>query len=106
MGVTDSIDLKPADRKLLLRLLEKFLPDTEIWAFGSRVKWTAGPHSDLDLIAFTLDKKSVSNLKESFEESGLTIQVDLHLWSELPEKFKTNIKESYTIIKKRDGGNL
>ena len=44
------IDLNPHDLEIVLAILQKFVPDLEVWAFGSRVKWTAKPFSDLDLV--------------------------------------------------------
>jgi type I restriction enzyme S subunit len=32
------------------RILQKHVPGYEVWAFGSRAKWTAKPYSDLDLV--------------------------------------------------------
>jgi uncharacterized protein len=101
MGLADSIDLKPADRKLLIELLERYLPSTEIWAFGSRVKGKAKTHSDLDLVAFTEEQSAASLLKEAFDESSITISVDLHIWSELPRTFQQNIESAYVVVQQR-----
>ena len=79
MGLADFLDLKPADRKLLVELLHRHLPSTEVWAFGSRVKGKARTHSDLDLVAFTEEQSAVSLLKEAFDEGSITINVDLHI---------------------------
>ena len=98
MGLADPIDLKPADRKLLMELLERYLPGTEVWAFGSRVKGKAKPHSDLDLVAFTTNQSAVSLLKEAFDESAFTINVDLHIWSGLPRSFRENIEQGYVVV--------
>jgi len=51
--MTDAIDLTTEQRKTLSDLLRRFLPGVAVWAYGSRVKWTARPNSDLDLVAFT-----------------------------------------------------
>ena len=94
----NSLDLKPADWKLLLELLERYLPATEVWAFGSRVKGQAKTHSDLDLVAFTEEQSAVSLLKEAFDESSFTINVDLHRWDELPLSFKQNVEQAYAVV--------
>ena len=52
MGLDRTIDITSAQRKTLLALLERYLPNTEAWVYGSRVKWTSRPQSDLDLVVF------------------------------------------------------
>ena len=51
--MTDAIDISVGDHKLVLGLLKQHLPNVAVWAYGSRVKWTARPQSDLDLVAFS-----------------------------------------------------
>lgn len=94
------MDIKPTDLKTLLGLLQKYLPNTLVWAFGSRVKFTANTNSDLDLVAFITEKQkmSFSLLKEAFAESNLTFKVDLHNWNDLPDNFKKNIEASYVVL--------
>ncbi|MDT8447765.1 MAG: nucleotidyltransferase domain-containing protein [bacterium] len=98
--MTAKIDLKPEHLKLLLGLLRQHLPHVEIWAYGSRVKGTARPSSDLDLVAFAQPEQAaqVARLKEELEESNLPFRVDLFLWDEVPETFKTNIEQGHVIL--------
>jgi predicted nucleotidyltransferase len=95
-----AVDLGLRDREILLSLLERYVPNTVIWAFGSRAKGTARPWSDLDLVVFTGAEESprVSLLEEALEESNLTFRVDVFPWEPLPESFKKNIKAHYTVI--------
>ncbi|WP_321530048.1 restriction endonuclease subunit S [uncultured Desulfuromonas sp.] len=95
-----SIDLTPSQRNELLTLLKIHLPNTEVWAYGSRVKWTSRPDSDLDLVAFVRpDQKSdVSFLREAFEESSLPFRVDFFVWDEVPEKFRENIEAEHVVL--------
>lgn len=76
--------------KVLKALLNKYLPDTEVWAYGSRVKGTAKSYSDLDLVVFTKPEQPIAqfDLKEAFEASDLPFRVDLFCWDEIPEQFK------------------
>lgn len=99
----NSIDLTPKQKAKVLDLLEKHLPDTEVWAYGSRVKWTSKPESDLDLVAFTRpdQKAAVAELKEAFEESTLPFRVDFFEWDEIPEGFQSKIKEQYVVLQER-----
>ena len=50
--MTSSIDITPEQREALLALLHRHLPGVTVRAYGSRVKGTAGPNSDLDLVVF------------------------------------------------------
>ena len=43
------IDLSPRNLELVKRVLRDHVPGCEVRAFGSRAKWTAKDHSDLDL---------------------------------------------------------
>jgi len=48
------------------------VPDSEIWAFGSRVTGTAKKYSDLDLVVISKEKipqKQYYQLQEMFQES-------------------------------------
>ncbi|MBF0552727.1 MAG: nucleotidyltransferase domain-containing protein [Deltaproteobacteria bacterium] len=98
--MTGRLDITDKQRKEIITLLSRYLPDVEIWAFGSRVKWSARPHSDLDLVAFARpdQKTRTAELKEAFEESSLPFRVDLHVWDELPESFRTNIEAEYAVL--------
>ena len=103
----NNIDLTAAQRREVTALLQHYLPDTEIWAYGSRVKFTAKPHSDLDMVAFAAKEQSqaVANLREAFEESYLPFRVDLFVWDEVPEGFHRNIEEARVVVqnmKKKD----
>lgn len=100
------MDLKPPkwlslDQWLELQgIMQSCLPGITVWAFGSRVKGTARKNSDLDLVAFTEPSQSplVGQAREAFEESSLPFRVDLHIWSDLPESYQSNIRERYESI--------
>jgi len=96
----EPIDLGPSQRKELLSLIARYLPNVEVWAFGSRVKWTARSNSDLDLVAFAKseDEERISRLKEALEESSLPFRVDLLVWDNIPDGFKKNIRERYVVL--------
>ena len=100
MGAADSIDLSGKDRKIILELLKKHVPGIKVWAYGSRVKWTAKPASDLDIAVFIADgqKERLSALREAFEESSLPFRVDLFAWDNIPVEFHKNILEKYYVL--------
>ena len=94
------IDLTPAQRRSILRLIEAHLPHTDVWAYGSRVKWTSQPASDLDLVAFAgpEQRRQVVALREAFEESDLPFRVDLLVWDEIPEAFQEEIDAEHAAL--------
>ena len=98
--MTDAIDITKEQRKTLLALLRRFIPEVVVWAYGSRVKWTARPNSDLDLVAFATPKQRnlVSELKEALAESDIPFLVDLHIWDEVPERFHEIIRKEYVVF--------
>ena len=104
MGLTDAIDISVGDHKLVLDLLKQHLPNVAVWAYGSRVKWTARPQSDLDLVAFASceQKAAVLNLREALEESNLPFPVDLFIWDELPESIRRWIKAEYVVLVEKE----
>ena len=105
----DNIDLTLAQRKEVMALLKRYLPDTEVWAYGSRVNFTAKPSSDLDMVSFASKEQSqaVANLREAFEESCLPFRVDLFVWDDLPKEFHKNIQEARVVVQEaKEEGKL
>jgi type I restriction enzyme S subunit len=98
--MTDAIDLTTEQRNTLSDLLRWFLPGVAVWAYGSRVKWTARPNSDLDLVAFATpaQRPQVADLKEALAESNLPFPVDLHVWDDVPERFREIIRKEYVVV--------
>lgn len=98
--MTAAIDITASQRKTLLALLRRYIPGVAVWAYGSRVKWTARPNSDLDLVAFTTPAQQplVSELKEALAESNLPFLVDFHVWDEVPERFHEIIRKEYVVF--------
>lgn len=94
------IDLTAGQRQIVLELIERHLPGTDVWAYGSRVQWTSRPESDLDLVVFSGADQSdqVSDLREAFEESDLPFRVDVLVWDELPESFQEAIDDEHVDL--------
>jgi len=70
--------MHPRQWAMVRRILQKHVPGYEVWAFGSRAKRTAKPHSDLDLViisdrALPLDVRAA--LRDDFSESDLPWKV-------------------------------
>ena len=100
MGLDRPIDITTDQRKTVLALLSSHLPNTTAWVYGSRVKWTARPESDLDLVVFAAPEQTGrgSNLREAFEESDLPFRVDLFVWDEVPEQFRKQIEAEHVVL--------
>ena len=98
--MSQAIDITPEQRKTIMSLLAMHLPHTQAWAYGSRVRWTARPESDLDLVVFAKPEqaRSVSDLREALEESNLPFRVDLFVWDEVPENFRRGIEREHAVV--------
>ena len=108
MGLNQAIDITAERRKIILALLGKYLPNTTAWVYGSRVKWTARPQSDLDLVMFATPEQRVrvGELREAFEESNLPFRVDLFVWDEVPELFRIQIEAEHVVLVEREEQEL
>ena len=104
MGLDRAIDITAEQRKTILALLERHLPNTAAWVYGSRVKWTSRPQSDLDMAVFASPEQAgrVSDLRESFEESDLPFRVDLFVWDAVPEQFREQIKRDHIVLTEKE----
>ena len=99
------IDLNPKHLKTIQHILATHIPDREVRAFGSRVKWTAKDYSDLDLAVVgsePLTLRQLRRLTEAFEESYLPIQVDVVDWQSLSDGFRKVISEKYEVIQEAE----
>ncbi len=102
------IDLNPHDLDIVRAILQKFVPDREVWAFGSRVKWTAKPFSDLDLAIVgdqSLPVNVVADLAEAFDESELPIKVDVVDWATTSESFRNIIQKDRVVVQEQIKGS-
>ena len=100
MGLDQPIAITAEQRKTVLTLLNRHLPNTTAWVYGSRTKWTASPQSDLDMVVFATPEQSgcVSDLRRAFEESDLLFRVDLFVWDTMPEEFRKQIEGDHTVL--------
>jgi predicted nucleotidyltransferase len=101
-----TIDISPKDFKTVKTILERYVSEYEVKAFGSRVTWTATEASDLDLVIMTetpLMTLKLADLKEAFSESDLPFKVDVVDWAGTKEGFRKIInKQAMTIYNKQD----
>lgn len=87
--------------RMLLELIERFIPAATVWAFGSRIKGTHLPASDLDL-AVHCDRQTAADallkFRDALEESNLPFKVQVLDYHTLPENMQSNIKSGYVEI--------
>ena len=104
MGIAPAIDLTADQRRTVLALLNRHLPNTTVWAYGSRVKWTSHPASDLDLVAFAKPEQAarLTELREVFDESSLPFSVDLFVWNDVPKDFRKRIETEHVVLVKEE----
>lgn len=97
------LTIRPHDLIIVHKILSKHIPSTaQVWAFGSRVKGTARPYSDLDLtidlhhqpLAYEL----LVALRDDFEESDLPFKVDIVDWNTIDDKFRSIIHHDRELI--------
>ena len=106
--MSESVDITASQMNTVRTLLQRYLPGVAAWAYGSRIKWTARPASDLDLVVFATpgQRANVSALSEAFEESNLPFRVDVFVWDEVPEKFRKTISGGHFVIREEAGEEL
>ena len=95
-----AIDVMREQQEKLRSLLSSHLPNTEVWAYGSRIRWTSRLESDLDMVVFTTPAQAgdVARLREAFEESDLPFRVDLSVWDDVPESFRKQIQREHIVL--------
>ncbi|MSP53183.1 MAG: nucleotidyltransferase domain-containing protein [Gammaproteobacteria bacterium] len=95
------LDLKDEQLNIVRHILQTYIPDYQVWAFGSRVKGTARKYSDLDLVVISQESLSLAihaDLAEAFSESDLPFKVDIVDWTTTSEAFQKIISENKIII--------
>ena len=91
------IDISPENWQIVREILQRYVPDREVWAFGSRAKWTAKEFSDLDLAIIGDTPLSIAltaDMKEAFQESALPFKIDIVDWASITPSFRQVIQEA------------
>jgi predicted nucleotidyltransferase len=92
------LQMLPGELEIVCAILRRHVPDRAVWAFGSRVKGTARPCSDLDLTILgdeSLPLSTQAELAEEFAESDLPYKVDIGDWATTSERFREIIRAAY-----------
>ena len=97
------LHLRASDLAQLRQLLAHYVPQAQVWAYGSRVTGQSHDTSDLDVVLrnpsdLKLPLENFWDLKEAVQNSTMAILVDLHDWAHLPEAFHRNIEQAYVQL--------
>ena len=98
-----TIDLRESDLRIVQDIVSKFLPGRSVFVFGSRVTGLARRCSDLDL-AITgepLTLREEALLSYAFEESDLSVTVDVTPLVQATGIFRRRIEQELTPLPPR-----
>lgn len=98
-----SLDLPPAQLRMLLDLFDRHIPGAEVWAYGSRVTGQSHTGSDLDLVVRNpgqpdLPRPNLAGLRAALRESRLPVLVETHDWARLPGSFRREIEQHHVVL--------
>lgn len=95
------MDIQPRYEQIVRNILRDYVPEADVYAFGSRAACTAKPHSDLDLVIVGKEVMPIQRiylLEEAFSNSDLPFRVDVLDWHTISDEFRTHILECYEVI--------
>jgi predicted nucleotidyltransferase len=87
--------------RYILEQLKLYIPDVTVWAFGSRVKRSHHPASDLDLAVLCdkeTAKRQLPKLNDVFVESDIPFKVQLLDFNRLPPNMQDNIRKNFVVL--------
>lgn len=97
------LDISEAHWEIVRGILQKYIPQYSVWAFGSRVKGRAKKYSDLDLAVITSEPLPLAlyaYLSDAFSESDLPWRVDIVDWATTSESFRKIIEKNKVWVQK------
>ena len=97
------INITDYERKIVLDIIKKFIPNCTVKIFGSRCNGKNKIYSDLDMAIISADKnkiplKLLGQIKNAFEESNLNFRVDVLDWYRVSDDFKKVVDSNCEII--------
>ena len=100
-----TLDLPESYLHTLKQLLQAYVPDAEVWAYGSRVSGHAHKTSDLDLVLrnpadLSAPQNMLVELRTAISESGMPILVDVMDWARVPQAFREEIEREHVVLQK------
>ncbi len=101
--MAERLHLKPRHRRMLEEILRAYLPDVEVWAYGSRVSGHSHGGSDLDLVQCSANLEQfpigkLVDLEEALRESTIPFLVEARDWARLHESFHCEIERDYVVL--------
>lgn len=95
------INIESAHLDCIKTILKRNLPDQTVWLYGSRIKSSVKPFSDVDLCIKneqSLSTQKLFQLREDFSDSNLPFRVDVCEWATTKPEFQRVIEEDYVVI--------
>jgi predicted nucleotidyltransferase len=95
------LDIQPRHLETVKAILQEFVPEIEVRAFGSRVRGTAARYSDLDLTLVAdqkIDRQKLYRLEDAFSQSNLPFRVDVLDWQRISSAFQQVIERAYVLV--------
>ncbi len=104
MCVDEPLFLAQRHREELLHILQTYVPEQDVWAFGSRATGKhLGRFSDLDLAVECAIEPSVRYaLKDALDESKLPIRVDFVELDRVDAAFAAHIRQDFVLVRRGD----
>jgi predicted nucleotidyltransferase len=97
------IDVRPDLWAIVRNILRRHVPESEVWAFGSRATGKAKRYSDLDLAIMSdtgLPLAVRAELEEAFSESDLPWRVDVVDWATTSPTFQAIIMRDKVVLQR------
>ena len=101
LRTNEPLFLAPRYRAILLDLLQRYVPEDTVWAFGSRATGKyLGRFSDLDLaVEKRLPGGVRASLMEALDESDLPIKVDFVELDKVDAAFADRIRPDFVLVR-------
>ena len=101
--MSDRLQLSPRHRHVLKDLVREHLPDTEVWAYGSRGDDRGHEGSDLDLVLRgpglnEISCERLTDFGEAIRESTIPFRVQVRDWARLSERFRREVEAEYVAV--------
>ena len=96
-----TIDLRSDDFSIVRSILNTYVPNCEVWVFGSRTTKVHHRYSDLDLLLrgkTPIPLETLAYLSEAFADSDLPFKVDIVDWNRVSNEFKESVGKHFLRI--------
>ena len=108
--MSNSLHLPLKYRQVIEKMVLRFIPDVEVWAYGSRVTGKNHDGSDLDLILRgpnleKIDAFQLQDFTEAIKESTIPILVEARDWARVPKRFHKEINDNHYVLYRPDHFN-